>query len=335
MVEVVVVVQIRVVDVEIRVVVMRPDVVEMDLKGPVANYLRLTHKGHLVTKFVVRVLENSKNDGTLFSLDDVDEEEDEGGDTLFPFSSVEVFVEMSQEHRKWLGSIAFILDFLHSIENHTFLLISFDFKAMVEFGYESRENRFIKSEKGHKIYGLKGKANVQCYNCNEKGHYARKCQKPKYHDAKYFREQMCPAMKYEARSNLPNEENDFMLDTLYGEDTLEELTAAVMLMARLQSANDNAENVPSYDAKVISEVNSSSKVHEQKIMEARMDTIQMLAYNVQREAENKKRLDDELKKQKDLLQQELETCKDRVKTFKSKTIQCSKIKKHVKSWNKN
>ncbi|GJR43648.1 retrovirus-related pol polyprotein from transposon TNT 1-94 [Tanacetum coccineum] len=24
-----------------------------------------------------------------------------------------------------------------------------------------------------------GKANVQCYNCNEKGHYARDCQKPK------------------------------------------------------------------------------------------------------------------------------------------------------------
>nr|GFB60183.1 integrase, catalytic region, zinc finger, CCHC-type, peptidase aspartic, catalytic [Tanacetum cinerariifolium] len=36
-----------------------------------------------------------------------------------------------------------------------------------------------------------------------------------------------------------------------------------MLMARLQPADDNAENVPSYDAKVISVINSSSKVHEQ------------------------------------------------------------------------
>ncbi|GKG02000.1 retrovirus-related pol polyprotein from transposon TNT 1-94, partial [Tanacetum coccineum] len=33
-----------------------------------------------------------------------------------------------------------------------------------------------------------GKENVQCYNCNEKGHYARDCQKPRVHDAKYFRE---------------------------------------------------------------------------------------------------------------------------------------------------
>ncbi|GJR67893.1 hypothetical protein Tco_0013958 [Tanacetum coccineum] len=83
-----------------------------------------------------------------------------------------------------------------------------------------------------------GKANVQCYNCNEK------------------------AMKDEAGSNLSNEENDFMLDTSYGED-LEELTATVMLMARLQPADENAETVPSYDAKAVSQVHASSKVHEQ------------------------------------------------------------------------
>ncbi|GJR85850.1 retrovirus-related pol polyprotein from transposon TNT 1-94 [Tanacetum coccineum] len=106
------------------------------------------------------------------------------------------------------------------------------------------------------------KANVQCYNCNEKGHYAREYRKPKVRDVKYFREQMLLAMKDEAGSNLSNEENDFMLDTSYGED-LEELTAAVMLMARLQPANENAETVPSYDAKAVSQVHASSKVHEQ------------------------------------------------------------------------
>ncbi|GJX41627.1 putative leucine-rich repeat domain-like protein [Tanacetum coccineum] len=83
-----------------------------------------------------------------------------------------------------------------------------------------------------------GKANVQCYNYNEKGHYACECQKPKVHDAKYYREQILLAMKDEAGSNLSNEENDFMLDTSYGED-LEELTTAVMLTAR--PADDNAE----------------------------------------------------------------------------------------------
>ncbi|GJT13480.1 putative ribonuclease H-like domain-containing protein [Tanacetum coccineum] len=70
----------------------------------------------------------------------------------------------------------------------------------------------------------------KCYNCNEKGHYARDCQNPKVFDAKYFREQMLLAMKDEAGSHLRNK-NDFMLDNAYGEELLDELTASVMLMA--------------------------------------------------------------------------------------------------------
>nr|GEU77084.1 retrovirus-related Pol polyprotein from transposon TNT 1-94 [Tanacetum cinerariifolium] len=70
---------------------------------------------------------------------------------------------------------------------------------------------------------------------------------------RYFREQMLLAMNDEARSNLNNEENDFMLDTSYGEETMEELTAAVMLMARIQPVDGNVETVPSYDAKAVSE----------------------------------------------------------------------------------
>nr|GEY04632.1 hypothetical protein [Tanacetum cinerariifolium] len=74
---------------------------------------------------------------------------------------------------------------------------------------------------------------------------------------------MLLAMKDEARRNLNNEENNFMLNTPYGEETTEELTTAVMLMARIQPADGNAEAVPSYDAKAVSEVNASSKVHNQ------------------------------------------------------------------------
>ncbi|GKC73464.1 hypothetical protein Tco_1119347 [Tanacetum coccineum] len=156
-----------------------------------------------------------------------------------------------------------------------------------------------------------------------------------------------------------------MLDTSYGEETMEELTTAVMLMAQIQPTDGNTKTVPSYDAKAVSEVNASSKVHEQMSHVKRKtiiytsdddqidsniifddpfvennggtskhdpnahdeyNNIQMLAYNVQREVENKKRLNNELKKQKELLQKELETCKDRIKTFESKIIQCSKYK---------
>ncbi|GJV53966.1 retrovirus-related pol polyprotein from transposon TNT 1-94 [Tanacetum coccineum] len=77
----------------------------------------------------------------------------------------------------------------------------------------------------HKLSQIRGKANVQCYNCNEKGHYARDCQKPRVHDAKYFREQMLLAMKDVAGSNLNAKENDFMLDNSFG-DELHEVNAS-------------------------------------------------------------------------------------------------------------
>nr|GEX26888.1 integrase, catalytic region, zinc finger, CCHC-type, peptidase aspartic, catalytic [Tanacetum cinerariifolium] len=63
---------------------------------------------------------------------------------------------------------------------------------------------------------------------------------------------MLLAMKDEAGFNLTNKENDFMLDNSYGEEP-KELTATVMLTTRLEPAADNTENVPSYDAKAVTE----------------------------------------------------------------------------------
>ncbi|GJY55604.1 hypothetical protein Tco_0454719 [Tanacetum coccineum] len=191
-----------------------------------------------------------------------------------------------------------------------------------------------------------GRVDIQTKNAGYggNGHYARDCQKPRVHDALYFREQMLLAMKDEAGSNLKDKENDFMLDNSYGDETLEELTAAVIMMAQIQLANDNAESEPSYDAKAVSEVNASNKVHE-KVNHVKCKTIihtsdddqtdsniifddpyvennvgtsehdshdhdeyhdiKMLAYNVQREAENQIRLNNELKKQKNCYKRSL------------------------------
>ncbi|GJV77637.1 hypothetical protein Tco_1509221 [Tanacetum coccineum] len=82
---------------------------------------------------------------------------------------------------------------------------------------------------------------MSVFNCNEK--MAKLCHSDcpntRFHDAKYFREQMLLAMKDEAGSNLNDEENDFMLDNSFRYEALEELTAAVIMMARIQPTADN------------------------------------------------------------------------------------------------
>ncbi|GKC65078.1 hypothetical protein Tco_1097676, partial [Tanacetum coccineum] len=148
-------------------------------------------------------------------------------------------------------------------------------------------------------------------------------------------EQMLLAMKDEAGSNIKDEENDFLLNNSYGDEKLEELTAAIIMMARIQPAGYNAMTDPNYDAKAISEVNAPHKIHEQanhvkhkNIIHTSVDekidsniifddpyvennggtsehdsnahdeynALQIPAYNVQREAENQKRLNNELNK---------------------------------------
>ncbi|GJR20092.1 hypothetical protein Tco_0968619 [Tanacetum coccineum] len=170
------------------------------------------------------------------------------------------------------------------------------------------------------------KANVQCYKCNGKGHYACDCQKPRVRDAKFFREQMLLAMKDEARSNLKDEENDFMLDNSYGDETLEELTIAVNALHNMipkgvhehknhgkrktiinTSDDDQIDSNTIFDDPYV-ENNGGSAEHDSNAHDPYHD-IKILAYNVQREAENQKRLNNELKKQKELLQKKLETCK--------------------------
>ncbi|GJW81463.1 integrase, catalytic region, zinc finger, CCHC-type containing protein [Tanacetum coccineum] len=64
--------------------------------------------------------------------------------------------------------------------------------------------------------------NVQCYNCSEKGHYARNCPKPRVRDSKYFMEQMM--------------------------EEIEELSANICLMAMIQPANTTSDDGSSYDS---------------------------------------------------------------------------------------
>ncbi|GJX53838.1 retrovirus-related pol polyprotein from transposon TNT 1-94 [Tanacetum coccineum] len=74
-------------------------------------------------------------------------------------------------------------------------------------------------------------ANVQCYNCSEKGHYARNCPKPR---------------------------NDFLFVDASRMEEIEELSANICLMARIQPANIDSDVGPSYDYAFLSEVQTPS-----------------------------------------------------------------------------
>ncbi|GKD86817.1 hypothetical protein Tco_1357971, partial [Tanacetum coccineum] len=137
-------------------------------------------------------------------------------------------------------------------------------------------NSNVSSSQSHARYNGNGNKNArrhyrnQAFNAcngNNESHYARDCPKPRVRNAKYFREQMLLAMKDEVGSNLNDEENDFMLDNSFGDETLEELTTIVIMMARIQPADDNGVNKLNYDAKAVCKVNASHKVLPREVHE--------------------------------------------------------------------
>nr|GEV92042.1 reverse transcriptase [Tanacetum cinerariifolium] len=81
---------------------------------------------------------------------------------------------------------------------------------------------------------------VQCYNCNERGHYARVCLKPRVRDAKYFHEQILLVAKDEAGVHLYDEENDLMLTKpIYDSDFVSELNDSQIDMINGILANND------------------------------------------------------------------------------------------------
>nr|GEV74160.1 hypothetical protein [Tanacetum cinerariifolium] len=74
-------------------------------------------------------------------------------------------------------------------------------------------------------------ANVQCYNCSEKGHCARNCPKPR---------------------------NDFLVADATRKEEIKELSKNIFLMARIQPVNTDSDAEPSDDSVFLSEVQTPS-----------------------------------------------------------------------------
>ncbi|GKD73625.1 gag-pol polyprotein, partial [Tanacetum coccineum] len=100
--------------------------------------------------------------------------------------------------------------------------------------------------------------NVRCYNCSEKGHYARNFPKLKVRDSKYFMEQMLLAKHDEAGVTLTDKQNNFLVADATRMEEIEELSTNICLMARTQPANIDSDAGPSYDSTFLSEVQNPS-----------------------------------------------------------------------------
>nr|GEU99723.1 hypothetical protein [Tanacetum cinerariifolium] len=79
------------------------------------------------------------------------------------------------------------------------------------------------------------------------GHYVRNCPKPSVRESKYFMEQILLAKQDKAGVMLTDEQNDFLFDDASRMEEIEDLSANICLMARIQLTNHSSDVRPSYD----------------------------------------------------------------------------------------
>ncbi|GKA99012.1 integrase, catalytic region, zinc finger, CCHC-type containing protein [Tanacetum coccineum] len=101
-------------------------------------------------------------------------------------------------------------------------------------------------------------ANVICYSYSEKGHYTHNCPKPRVYDSQHFMEQILLAKQDEAGVILTDEQNNFLFVDASRMEEIEELSANICLMARIQPANFDSDKGPSHDSVFLSEVQTPS-----------------------------------------------------------------------------
>ncbi|GKA40907.1 gag-pol polyprotein, partial [Tanacetum coccineum] len=122
-------------------------------------------------------------------------------------------------------------------------------------------------------------------NCSEKGHYARNCPKPRVRDSKYFTEQMLLAKQDEAGVILTDEQNDFLFVDASRMEEVEELSANICLMARIQPVGHTSDDGSSYESAFISEGNVNSGNVEKDTHVPDLRAVEKLARNAYQEAE--------------------------------------------------
>ncbi|GJT05435.1 retrovirus-related pol polyprotein from transposon TNT 1-94 [Tanacetum coccineum] len=202
---------------------------------------------------------------------------------------------------------------------------------------ESTESSNVQKETGNvqrtlRTSSLGNATNVQCYNCNAKGHYARDCIKPRVRDSKYFIEQMLLAKKDEDEVILFNEQNDFLLEDAAKMEEIEELiisevqTPSTSFMNPLFFKSDH-EQTYHEQPKIINsttagdpinsdifddpnvEINDGKVKHDKNVHDQQDTGLELLARNAFKEAEK------QLILAKTVKQQNVELTKDKIRAL--------------------
>ncbi|GJX97496.1 hypothetical protein Tco_0353294, partial [Tanacetum coccineum] len=176
----------------------------------------------------------------------------------------------------------------------------------------------------------------------EKGHYARNCPKPRVRDSKYFMEQMLLAKQDEAGVILTDEQNDFLFADALRMEEIEELSANICLVAKIQPANFDSDEGLSYDSAFLSEYSKQPKIINNIIADDQIDSniifdelngdvnsgsvendnnvqesyaLEQLARNAYKEAEKQQIIAKKVQQQNTVLTKQLELYKAKVRVF--------------------